>query len=160
MNTRTYSWDVRSDVSVILIGIVYALFLGSILAGIFVNGEYAMLAALMINFFIPPMLLIANGVYASRSEARRHPWRAALFPLACSLVSIPLLTALIMPYRGTCSSGESCTAISGDWYISWTSLDQVGWFVMVFSIASFLGFGVVLAAGYIISYAQARLRTA
>ena len=31
---------------------------------------------------------------------------------------------------------------------------------MVFSIASFLGFGVVLAAGYVISYAQARLRTA
>lgn len=159
MDTRTYSWDVRSDVSALLVGIVYAMFLIALLVSFLVDGEYAMLAALMINFFIPPMLLIANGVYASRSEARRHPWRAALFPLACSLVSIPLLTALIMPYRGTCSSGESCTAISGDWYISWTSLAQVGWFVMVFSIASFLGFGVVLAAGYGISYARARLRT-
>ena len=160
MNTRTSIWDTRSAISALLVGIVYVMFLGSILAGIFVNGEYSMAAVLLINFSIPPVLLIANGVYASRDEARRRPWRAALFPLICSLVPIPLLATLIMLYRGTCSAGESCTAISGDWYISWTSFDQVGWFVMVFSVASFLGFGVVLAIGYIISYARARLRTA
>lgn len=158
MNTRTGIRDVRSTACVILVGLTYALFLESVLASILFDGRYTMAAALMINFFIPPVLLVANGVYASRAETCRRPWRAALFPLICSLTPIPLLATLILLYRGTCSAGEACTAITGDWYLSWTPLDQFGWFVMVFSVASFLGFAVVLAAGYIVFRMMARRR--
>ena len=58
--------------------------------------------------------------------------------------------ALITVYEDTCPIGSTCTLI-GDRYLSWGSMDQVLHFVIVFAVASFLGFGVVWAVRWIVA---------
>ena len=61
-----------------------------------------------------------------------------------------MLMVLITVYEDTCPVGSTCTLI-GDRYLSWVSMDQVLHFVIVFAVASFLGFGVVWAVRWIVA---------
>lgn len=115
---------------------------GLLLAMVIASGNAALGAALMINFVIPPLLLVVCGIYASRSVTLSHPWRALAFPLMCSVVPIPLLIGLIQPLSDTCAVASMCTTI-GSWYFNWSQMSQVCHFTLVFTIASFLGFGAV-----------------
>ncbi|KAB7785728.1 hypothetical protein [Bifidobacterium cebidarum] len=122
---------------------------GLLLITILVGGEARMGGALLINFVIPPVLLLANAIYASRATAFARPWRALLFPLLCSAIALPLLFALITPYDD-CAVDSACTNM-GTWYINWSTMDQVWYFLLVFTIASFAGFGVALFIRWIIT---------
>ena len=114
------------------------------------SGPAAFAFALLINFVVPPALLVINGIYALRPESLTHPWRSLRFPLVCTLVPAPILMAFIMVYEDTCPAGSTCTLI-GDRYLSWNSMNQVLHFVIVFAVASFLGFGVVWAVRWIVA---------
>ena len=72
-----------------------------------------MAAALMINFLVPPVLLIINIAAAC---FRKSTWK---FPLGCVAVSLPLLFALIHGFEGgPCAKADVCTSIGG-WQLSW-----------------------------------------
>ncbi|MBT1164494.1 hypothetical protein [Bifidobacterium felsineum] len=146
---RSVRFDARSIGCMAAVAIVYGLLLISILMG----GEAKMGGALLINFVIPPVLLIANAVYASRTAALARPLRALVFPLLCSVIAFPLLFALITPYDDECSVESVCTNM-GTWYINWSTMDQVWYFLLVFAVASFAGFGVLL----LVRWAIARVR--
>lgn len=145
---RLLAW-IRADAVRFGCWLSVALVYGMLLAAVLIRGNAAMAGALLINFVIPPLLLVSCGVYASRAQAVERPWRALLFPLVCSVVPIPLLMALIFPYEEMCPVGSVCTQF-GDWYINWSSLDQVWLFTMIFSVASFLGFAVVWVAHWLV----------
>jgi hypothetical protein len=139
--------DRRRFGCVLTIGLVYA----SLLAMAIVRGNDALLlAALLINFVIAPILFVVNGVYASRKESLKRPWFSLLFPAGCTLVAIPLLMVLITPY-GRCPVNSTCTRIGG-WYLAWITMSDVWHFTAVFAIASFLGFGIVWIAQAIIGW--------
>ncbi|PLS24003.1 hypothetical protein BLI708_11270 [Bifidobacterium imperatoris] len=145
-SSRSTRLDARAIGCIAAVAIVYGLLLISILIG----GEAKIGGALLINFAIPPVLLIANAVYASRATALTHPLRALLFPLLCSAVALPLLFALITPYDGECSVESVCTNM-GTWYFNWSTMDQVWYFLLVFAVASFAGFGVTLLLRWVIT---------
>lgn len=131
-------------------GLMLALLVAAHVAG---RGEAAMVVAVMINFVMPPMLLVVGGVYATRTAALAHPWRALRFPLVCSLVSVPLLIALIMPYGDVCPVASTCSPL-GDGYWSWSAMGDVWHFTMVFAIASFLGFGAVWLVRRVVAHVR------
>lgn len=146
LSARMLRW-IRKDAVRFGCWLAVALSYGLLLTLIIVGSEAVLGAALLINFVIPPVLLIACGAYASRDAALSHPWRALLFPLVCSLVSAPILVTLIRPLDDICYVGSVCTTL-GDMYFNWSQMDQVWHFVKVFAVASFLGFAVVWAARY------------
>lgn len=144
LNGRMLAWVRRDTIRFgcwLATAIMYGLLLTLILDG---SGPAAFAFALLINFVVPPALLVINGIYALRPDSLTHPWRSLLFPLVCTLVPAPMLMALITVYEDTCPVGSTCTLI-GDRYLSWNSIDQVAHFVIVFAVASLLGFGVVWA---------------
>ncbi|MBT1172471.1 hypothetical protein JS528_03660 [Bifidobacterium sp. MA2] len=122
--------------------LMYGLMLVLLIVTFTVNGEAAMVVAVMINFMIPPVLLVVNGAYASRDDALAHPWRALRFPLVCTLIPVPLLVALIMPYDDVCPVASTCSPLGGG-YWSWSAMGDVWVFTVRFAVASFLGFGAV-----------------
>ncbi|MBT1174786.1 hypothetical protein JS530_04580 [Bifidobacterium sp. LC6] len=145
-SSRSTRLDARAIGCIAAVAIVYGLLLISILIG----GEAKIGGALLINFVIPPVLLLANAVYASRAAALAHPWRALLFPLLCSAIALPLLFALITPYDNECTVESACTNMSS-WYINWSTMDQVWYFLLAFAIASFAGFGAVFLTRWVIA---------
>ena len=146
---RLLTW-IRQDAIRFGCWLATAIMYGLLLALTLRGGMAAMAAALLINFVIPPALLVINGIYALRPASLTYPWKSLLFPLACTLVPAPMLMALITVYEDTCPIGSTCTLI-GDRYLSWGSMDQVLHFVIVFAVASFLGFGVVWAVRWIVA---------
>ena len=99
--------------------------------------EGFMAAALMINFLVPPVLLIINIAAAC---FRKSTWK---FPLGCVAVSLPLLFALIHGFEGgPCAKADVCTSIGG-WQLSWGCMEQIGYFMLVFTVFSFVGFALV-----------------
>ena len=146
---RLLTW-IRQDAIRFGCWLATAIMYGLLLALTLRGGMAAMAAALLINFVIPPALLVINGIYTLRPASLTYPWKSLLFPLACTLVPAPMLMALITVYEDTCPIGSTCTLI-GDRYLSWGSMDQVLHFVIVFAVASFLGFGVVWAVRWIVA---------
>lgn len=146
---RLLTW-IRQDAIRFGCWLATAIMYGLLLALTLRGGMAAMAAASLINFVIPPALLVINGIYALRPASLTYPWKSLLFPLACTLVPAPMLMALITVYEDTCPIGSTCTLI-GDRYLSWGSMDQVLHFVIVFAVASFLGFGVVWAVRWIVA---------
>ena len=111
----------------------------------------AMVAFWLSYVCIPPILLVVNGVYASRKTIMQQPRRTLLFPLGCTLLALPvLLTNEMVFYTWSCSHGDSCILI-GTRYIAWSNLQQPLMFTAEFAVASFLGFGVVWAVRWMIT---------
>ena len=71
---------------------------------------------------------------------RKSTWK---FPLGCVAVSLPLLFALIHGFEGgPCAKADVCTSIGG-WQLSWGCMEQIGYFMLVFTVFSFVGFALV-----------------
>lgn len=140
---RLLAW-IRQDAIRFGCWLAAAIMYGLLLTLILASGTAAMAAVLLINFVIPPALLIINGVYALRPNSLTHPWKSLRFPLVCALVPVPMLIALITIYSDECPVTSTCTQI-GNRYLVWGSMDQVGYFTIVFAVASFLGFAAVWA---------------
>ena len=97
----------------LIVAVLYGLLLACIVQP---DYEGFMAAALMINFLVPPVLLIINIAAAC---FRKSTWK---FPLGCVAVSLPLLFALIHGFEGgPCAKADVCTSIGG-WQLSW------GWY--------------------------------
>ncbi|KAB7789587.1 hypothetical protein F7D09_1911 [Bifidobacterium leontopitheci] len=141
MSGRLLAW-VRADTVRFGCWLTLAVTYGLLLAMIIIPGQ-GMAGVLMINFVVPPVLLVTCGAYASRTAALTHPWRTLLFPCISVLASVPLLGALIMPYQGVCEPGRNCMQVTDGWYVSWDALDDIRFFVMLFAVAAVLGFGAV-----------------
>ena len=75
----------------LIVAVLYGLLLACIVQP---DYEGFMAAALMINFLVPPVLLIINIAAAC---FRKSTWK---FPLGCVAVSLPLLFALIHGFEG------------------------------------------------------------
>lgn len=160
---RLLAWIRRDAVAFgcrFAVTLTYALMLVLLIVA-FVAGQggAAMAVALMINFVVPPMLLVACGVYASRDAALARPWRALRFPLACALAPIPLLMALIMPVQDSCPVAATCSPLGAGWYWSWGAMGDVWHFTVVFAVAAFLGFGVVWLVRWITAHTRRTLWT-
>ncbi|MBT1171678.1 hypothetical protein [Bifidobacterium sp. SO4] len=139
---RLLAWIRRDTVRFgcwLTVVLIYGTLLGCAIAG----GGAAMVGALLINFVIPPVLLVACGAYASREESLAHPWRALLFPLVCTLAAVPLLVALIHPFDDVCVLAIMCEPAAEGGSFDWSSMSDVWHFTVVFAVFSFLGFGVV-----------------
>lgn len=128
---------------------------GLVIAFSLIRGELAMAGALMINFVVPPVLLVTCGAYATRDaavSADRHgnglpDWlRSLLFPAVGSLIGTVAVFALVAQYQDECPINGVCTPIGGGWFIDWTTLvDTVPSFLVLYLVAGYLGYGVVLA---------------
>lgn len=93
----------------LIVAVLYGLLLACIVQP---DYEGFMAAALMINFLVPPVLLIINIAAAC---FRKSTWK---FPLGCVAVSLPLLFALIHGFEGgPCAKADVCTSIGG-WQLS------------------------------------------
>ena len=89
----------------LIVAVLYGLLLACIVQP---DYEGFMAAALMINFLVPPVLLIINIAAAC---FRKSTWK---FPLGCVAVSLPLLFALIHGFEGgPCAKADVCTSIGG-----------------------------------------------
>lgn len=118
----------------LIVAVLYGLLLACIVQP---DYEGFMAAALMINFLVPPVLLIINIAAAC---FRKSTWK---FPLGCVAVSLPLLFALIHGFEGgPCAKADVCTSIGG-WQLSWGCMEQIGYFMLVFTVFSFVGFALV-----------------
>ncbi len=117
----------------LIVAVLYGLLLACIVQP---DYEGFMAAALMINFLVPPVLLIINTAAAC---FRKSTWK---FPLGCVAVSLPLLFALIHGFEGgPCAKADVCTSIGG-WQLSWGCMEQIGYFMLVFTVFSFVGFAL------------------
>ncbi|NEG89007.1 hypothetical protein [Bifidobacterium aerophilum] len=146
---------------------------GLVFAFSLMRGQLAMAAVLMINFVVPPVLLVTCGAYASRDaamsagrSARRHgsasigdrpmtsdgrrgnalpSWlRSALFPAVCALIGAALTFVLSAPYQDMCPVGGACTQVGG-WYIDWAALtDTAAVFLVMYLVAGYIGYLAVL----------------
>lgn len=118
----------------LIVAVLYGLLLACIVQP---DYEGFMAAALMINFLVPPVLLIINIAAAC---FRKSTWK---FPLGCVAVSLPLLFALIHGFEGgPCAKADVCTSIGG-WQLSWGCMEQIGYFMLVFTVFSFVGFALM-----------------
>lgn len=87
---RLLTW-IRQDAIRFGCWLATAIMYGLLLALTLRGGMAAMAAALLINFVIPPALLVINGIYALRPASLTYPGKSLLFPLACTLVPAPML---------------------------------------------------------------------
>ena len=77
----------------------------------------------------------------SGSWIRGNPGRFACMLIVA--VSLPLLFALIHGFEGgPCAKADVCTSIGG-WQLSWGCMEQIGYFMLVFTVFSFVGFALV-----------------
>lgn len=151
---RLLAW-IRRDAVRFGCWLTVALTYGALLYCAVAGGGAAMVGALLINFVIPPALLVVCGAYASREESLTHPWRALLFPLVCTLVAIPLLVALIHPFDDVCTLAIMCEPAAVEGSFDWSALSDVRHFTVVFAVFSFLGFGAVWVVRWIAATVRA-----
>ncbi|MBT1161100.1 MULTISPECIES: hypothetical protein [Bifidobacterium] len=157
---------------------------GLVIAFSLIRGQLAMAAALMINFVVPPVLLVTCGAYASRDAAMPGGCRVAgpgtnageagpdggrqrvvpdwlrslLFPAACTLIGAVAVFVLAAPYQDECPINGVCTPIGNGWFIDWTTLvDTVPSFLVLYLVAGYLGYGVVLIVRFIARAIRSRL---
>ena len=134
----------------LIVAVLYGLLLACIVQP---DYEGFMAAALMINFLVPPVLLIINIAAAC---FRKSTWK---FPLGCVAVSLPLLFALIHGFEGgPCAKADVCTSIGG-WQLSWGCMEQIGYFMLVFTVFSFVGFALVRLIKHFLLAHRQRIRS-
>ena len=107
----------------LIVAVLYGLLLACIVQP---DYEGFMAAALMINFLVPPVLLIINTAAAC---FRKSTWK---FPLGCVAVSLPLLFALIHGFEGgPCREGRRLLPRLADGSFhgaAWSKSDTSCWY--------------------------------
>ncbi|RSX54323.1 hypothetical protein D2E25_0631 [Bifidobacterium goeldii] len=156
---RMLTWIRRDTVRfgcLLALAIMYGLLLTLTLIG----GDAAFMGAIMINFALPPALLVICGAWASRDNKQPQPGVAALlktyaFPLIAALAAVPFLMLLISPFDTECALGVTCTRLGGV-FVQWYAIETIGFFALVYVIASYIGFLSVRVVRWIVRRVSSR----